>query len=264
MGVRNYPDIPVLSGDGRYLAFADQSPMGGINYSVLLRKTDGSPPVRLGEGYPLALSADDDLVLATVFTTPPSLMLYPTGPGVARRIDSGRFQTSSFAAGDVRVTGRDTVAFFCGAEPGQPARCFVHSLPRGSITKVTPPGITKGWISPDGSRVLAAVGDSFSVYPVGGGVPRPARGIRPGDVPIRWSPDGRDVWVWTDPNSVTSMHVDRVDPATGTRSPLLSVVPGELGGVRAFGKLTLADDPHVYAYVEYLYTSRLYTVEGLR
>jgi hypothetical protein len=41
-------------------------------------------------------------------------------------------------------------------------------------------------------------------------------------------------------------------------------VPGDLAGVRQVAELALADDPHVYAYAEFLYTSRLYTVEGVR
>jgi hypothetical protein len=264
MGVRDFPDLPVLSADGRYLAFSDQSALGGIDYAVLLRKTDGSAPVRLGEGYPLALSANDHLVLAAMVTTPPRLMLYPTGPGAARRLDSGQFQMLRYGVGDLRITDRDTVAFFCGARVGQPGRCFVDSLPRGSIAPVTPPGSARGWLSPDGSRVLAAAGDGFAIYPVSGGAPRPALGFRPGDAPIRWSPDGREIWVLSDPDAITPVRADRVDPATGARSPLLSFVPAELGGVRELIELTLADDPHVYAYTEFLYTSRLYTVEGVR
>jgi hypothetical protein len=263
-GVRDFPDMPVLSGDGRYLAFSDQSALGGVNYAVLLRKTDGSAPVRLGEGYPLEMSANDHLVLAVVVTTPPKLMLYPTGPGAARQLDSGQFPMLQYGVGDLRITGGDTVAFFCGAAVGQPGRCFVDSLPRGSITPVTPPGTSKGWLSPDGSRVLAAAGDSFEIYPTSGGAPRPALGLRTRDLPVRWSPDGREIWVWSDPAAITPMRVDRVNPATGARSPLLSIVPGDLAGVRQVAELALADDPHVYAYAEFLYTSRLYTVEGVR
>ncbi|MGH7584387.1 MAG: protein kinase domain-containing protein, partial [Gemmatimonadales bacterium] len=264
MGVRNYPGGPHLSGDGRYLAFSDQSAAGGVNYAVLVRKTDGSAPVRLGEGDPLAISAKGGLVLASVPTNPARLMLYPTGPGTARRLDAGQFQSLNYGLGGLRVAGRDTVVFFCGAEVGKPGRCFVESLQRDSIMPVTPLGVATGWLSPDGSHVLAAVGDSFAIYPVGGGAPRPAIGLRSDDRPIRWSPDGRNVWVWASPHTAASLQVVRLDPATGARSPLLSIVPGELVGVRALGELALSDDTHVYAYVEVRYTSQLYTVDGVR
>jgi tRNA A-37 threonylcarbamoyl transferase component Bud32 len=263
MGVRDFPSLPVLSGDGRYIAFSDQSALGGPNYAALLRKTDGSPPVRLGEGYPLALSADNGSALALVPTTPLRLAVYPTGPGATRQLNMGQLQTFGYTGG-LRVTGQDTIAFFCGAEAGQPGRCFIDSLPRESITPVTPPGISRGWLSPDWSSVLASDSGGFRIYPVGGGEPRPALGLRLGELPIRWSPDGREVWVVTDPDSPAALRIDRVNPMTGARSPLLNIVPGDLGGVRSLSEPTLADDPHVYAYIKFLYASRLYTVDGLR
>jgi serine/threonine protein kinase len=264
MGVRDLSDRPVLSADGRYLAFSDQSSMGGPDYSVLWRKTDGSPPVRLGEGNPLAVSRDDGMVLAGITTTPAKLMLYPTGPGAARRLDSGQFQILHIGGGEVHVTGRDTIVFFCATEPRQAERCFVDSLPHGSPIAVTPPGTSQAILSPDGRAVLAQVGDSMAIYPLGSGARRPALGLRPGDDLVRWSPDGHDVWVWTDPSSASSLDFDRVDLLTGARARLLTVVPRALGGVRGFEWPTLADDPHVYAYNQFLYTSLLYTVDGLR
>ena len=93
LGVRDLSTVGIMSRDGRYLAFADQGAFGGPNYAVLWRRTDGSPPIPLGEGEPAAISADNSLVLALVFSTPPKLMLYPTGPGTARRLDSGQFKS---------------------------------------------------------------------------------------------------------------------------------------------------------------------------
>jgi len=264
MGVRNWSGRPVLSGDGRHVAFSDQGSMGGANYSALWRRTNGSPPVRLGDGTPVSVSSRNSLVLAAVPLTPPELMLYPTGPGTARRIDSGQFQTLDLSEGDVRVAGSDTIVFFCGAEPERAERCYLDSLPKGSPMPVTPPGTSQAIISPDGLRVLARVGDSVAIYPLSGGAPRRALGVRAGDDLVRWSPDGRDVWVWANEGSVSELRFDRVDPVTGARAPLLSIVPRELGGVRGFDRPTLADDPRIYAYNQFLYRSLLYAVDGLR
>ena len=262
IGVRDLSSDGIMSRDGRYVTFADLSAFGGPNYTVMWRKTDGSPPVPLGEGGPMAISADDGLVLAFVFSTPPKLMLYPTGPGTAQRLDSGQYQSLAISGG-IRVAGRDTTVFFCGAEPKQAGRCYVETLPAGSITPVTPLGTTRGWLSPDGSRVLAAA-DSFSIYPTDGGPSQPALGFRPDDLPIRWSPDGHDVWVWANPYAISPLHVDRVNPVTGARASLVDIVPRDLTDVRAVGFLTLADDPHSYAFDEYPHVSRLFTVDGVR
>ena len=189
-------------------------------------------------------------------------MLYPTGPGRSRRVDSGQFQSLT-KSGALQVSPTDTTVFFCGAEPKQAGRCYVAKLPDGTITPVTPPGASPGWLSPDGSTVLVRT-NGFTIYPTDGGPPRPAHGFRPGDAPIRWSPDGHDVWVWSNPLAISPIRIDRIDPVTGARAALVSIVPRDPTGVRQLGFLTLADDPHGYAFVEYPYVSRLFTVDGVR
>src|SRR5664279_2532932 len=65
-----------LSQDGERLLFAETAV--GTNYAVCLRKTDGSPVTRLGEGWPADLSADGKWALAVVQSRPPQLVIYPT------------------------------------------------------------------------------------------------------------------------------------------------------------------------------------------
>jgi hypothetical protein len=76
---------PRISGDGRLLAFNDEAADAGVNYASMLRKTDGSPAVRLGEGSLYALSRDDAWTLSVIQTPSVQLMLYPTGTGHPRR-----------------------------------------------------------------------------------------------------------------------------------------------------------------------------------
>jgi Tol biopolymer transport system component len=78
-----------LSPDGQMLLFAETAL--GTNYTVCLRKTDGSPVLRLGEGWPADLSADGKWVLAVVQSRPPQLVIYPTGavrPSIWNRVRS--------------------------------------------------------------------------------------------------------------------------------------------------------------------------------
>src|SRR5262249_33886068 len=55
-----------ISSDGRTLLFTEEGEGGGSEYSVYLRQTDGSPPVRLGDGEADSLSPDGKWVLSTV------------------------------------------------------------------------------------------------------------------------------------------------------------------------------------------------------
>jgi hypothetical protein len=262
VGVRDV-SWAIVSGNGRYMALMDAGGLGGPNYTTLVRRTDGSPPVVLGEGLPLAISADGGLVVALVPTTPPKIMLHPTGPGVARRIDEGQFQILRGGAA-VRVTGGDTTVFFCGVEPRGPLRCYVDSLPGGALTAVTPPGTGPGLLSPDGSLALVRAGNDWVIYPVGGGSPRPVTGLRPSDQVVRWSPDGREIWVRATDAAVSPVRIDRLNPVTGARAELLTIAPHDLTNVRFIGYPSLSDDARVYTFAVYVYSSRLYTVDDLR
>ncbi len=45
-----------ISEDGKTMVFEEEGAGGGPNYSVFVRSTDGSPAVKLGEGYALSIS----------------------------------------------------------------------------------------------------------------------------------------------------------------------------------------------------------------
>ena len=251
---------PVLSADGKLAALSDQSATGGLHYTVLLRKTDGSPAARLGDGNPLAFSRDGRLLLVSVLSTPPKLMLYPTGPGDTRRLDQEEFESLSYSYGALFADGKRF--FFCGSLPKQGTRCFVGALAGGPLTPVTPEGTVQAVLSPDNQTIAAQVGDSFNLYSLTGGPPQPALGLTRGDNLSRWSPDGRDLWVYGELSSV--MRVDRVDPRVGRRARLTLITPSDRAGLREAVGLRFADDPRTYAYRQTRYTSTLFAVEGAR
>src|SRR5262249_3415363 len=72
-----------FSRDGKKVLFEEEADGGGPNYTVFLRDTDGSPPVRIGEGGGEAISPDGKWVI----TRPAKggvLSVVPTGAGEAR------------------------------------------------------------------------------------------------------------------------------------------------------------------------------------
>jgi hypothetical protein len=251
---------PVVSDDGNLVALSDQGTTGGLTYTVLLRKTDGSPAARLGEGQPLAFARDGRSLLASVLSTPPKVLIYPTGPGEPRRLDQGQFESLSFSLGALFADGKRF--FACGNLPKQGTRCFAGALAGGPLTPVTPEGTVQAVLSPDDKLVAAEIGDSFQLFSLSGNPPAPALGLEPGDFLSRWSPDGRDLWVYRRESVV--LRVDRVDPRTGRRSLLARITPDDRAGLRQAAGLRLADDPRVYAYRQSRYMSSLFLVEGVR
>jgi hypothetical protein len=265
LGIRDYSVISVLSDDGKYLAFSDAGARGGANYTLMLRRTDGSPEISLGDGQPIGFSADGNFVLASIPSTPPRLVLYPTGVGHSRQLNIGKFDELTFEPASDVVFDHDSRFFFCGARRGELGRCYVGSVDTDSVTPVTPPGTRRGWITPDGGSVLAVGPQGPALFPVAGGAPGPMHGLQPGDVPIRWSPDGHEAWVARESSdSALVLHMFSVNPETGARAPLTTIVPQNQNGLRSISFISLANDPRVYAYTRYNYTSLLFTVDGVK
>ena len=78
------------------------------------------------------------------------------------------------------------------------------------------PGLFHG-TSPDGRFVAAGGADRrVALYPVEGGQPRPIPGLEPDDQALRWTPDGRALYVWR--ASAPPGHIDLVEVATGKRT----------------------------------------------
>src|SRR5207247_199985 len=68
------------------LLLGEWSASEGPSGALWLRRTDGSPPIRLGEGAPVALSPDGKWALAVFTGNEPRLVLYPTGAGEPRQV----------------------------------------------------------------------------------------------------------------------------------------------------------------------------------
>jgi eukaryotic-like serine/threonine-protein kinase len=243
-----------LSQDGQTLLFAETSV--GTNYAVCLRKTDGSPVVRLGDGWPADLSADGASVLAVIQTRPPQLVIYPTGAGQTRRLERGGIE--NYATAQWFPDGRRVLVN--GNEPGKGTRFYVQDVEGGPPRPVTPEGTRDGLLSRDGKVVLArGPGESYSLYPIAGGEPRPAPGLGVDDIVAKWSADGRSVLAYR--RAEIPCRVERVFFASGERQPVEELAPSERAGLLSLRDVYLTDDLRSYAYTAYYRVSSLFVSE---
>ena len=248
-----------LSADGRSLLFTEYSGVFGNNYAVGLRKTDGSPVVRLGEGWAGDLSPDGRWALAVVATSPDRLMLYPAGPGEPRRLESGDLREYSSA----RWFSDGKRILVCGTEAKHAARCYAQDVSGGKPRPVTSEGTLNGSVSPDGTLILVQGGrGEYQLYPSAGGEPRAVPSLRPDDVVSRWTADGHGFLVY--PWSEVPARLERVDLATGRRDLVRRLAPPDLAGVVRIQNATVAGDESVYAYSATLRRADLFLVEGAR
>jgi hypothetical protein len=141
----------------------------------------------------------------------------------------------------------------------------MQSADGGDVRPITPEGAGAAWaVAPDGTRVAASDADRrLLLYSVDGGDPRPIPGAQPGDVPVRFTPDGRALYVLVRGDGPRA-EIHRVDLTTGERQLWKEVAPADPIGVYGVPRVFLSADgqSYVYSYVRML--DELYLVDGLR
>ena len=261
-----WSNFPRLFEDGKSVAFSEQGEAGGPGYSVYLRRLDGSAAVRLGEGNAVAASPDGKWVLTNqIRTTPPTLVLLPTGAGEPKTFPKDAIDRSAAVSFGAFLPDGKRIAFN-GNEPGKPPRVFVQGLDGGAARPVTPEGVTGRLAAPDGKFLLVRMpGRDFALVPLegGGGSPQPVRGLEPTDQPMRWAADGHSLFVASS-NDTFPARVYRLDLTTGKREVWKEFMPGDPTGITSIGPSAISADGKTILFGYSHTLSDLYIAEGLK
>jgi serine/threonine protein kinase/Tol biopolymer transport system component len=268
-----------LSANGKTLLFTDMWGFGesASGSAVYVRDTNGSDAVRLGEGIGLALSTDGKWALAFQSGPSPRLVLLPTKAGEIRALSVKNVvpEPEPFMAAFWSADGRRIL--FSGHEAGHPSRCYVFDVSSETVWPITPEGIRAcKTISPDGARVCypsegrhafcsAQKGEIFSSQPI--------PGIQKGDLPIRWSADGRSLYVrsafndplfFGEPVWEPSAKIYRLDLASGRRELWKELLSSDSMGGGGIQWVLLSADGKSWVYSSNRLFSNLFIVEGLK
>jgi eukaryotic-like serine/threonine-protein kinase len=232
-----------ISADGRTFIFQYFGEGSGTNYTSYLRKTDGSPAIRLGEGAATSLSLDGKWA-ATVLHTPPKIMILPTGTGQPATLERGVIDEYSWATWF--PDGKRIL--FTGRERGRPMRCYIQEVSEGSKPRaVTPEGVVGTQVSPDGKFVVAVnPGNQTSLYPIDGGEPRPFTGLAAGEKVISWTSDGHLLYVRGP--EVLPIRVYRLDPISGHKEMVKELIPADRAGLILAPRILVTPDGKSYVY----------------
>jgi eukaryotic-like serine/threonine-protein kinase len=254
---------PILAADEKSVVFSEQGEAGGAGYSVYQRKMDGSAPVRLGEGTPLAISPDGKWVLtALIGSTPSQIVLLPTGAGEPRPFPKDQIEHANGFFGAFLPDGKRIV--FNGNEPGRPPRVFAQDLAGGAAKPVTAEGVEGVLLSRDGTAlVIRAPDGGFSIAGLEGGAARPIPGLRAGDIPLQLTADGRHLFL-RDGSRALPARVFRLDLATGRREMWKELTPGDPAGITMLAPAILSDDGKTILFIYSRVLSDLYLAEGLK
>jgi dipeptidyl aminopeptidase/acylaminoacyl peptidase len=228
--------------------------------AIYMRKLDGSPAVRIGEGEGYGLSPDGRLALTVKLPERRPITLLPTGAGEPKTLDIGELtcQWANWFPDGRRI-------LIMGSEPGRGARLFVQDLAGGKPRAITPEGVTviTQAVSPDGRSIVARGPDGrLAIYPAEPGEPRPVPGLHPDEVPVRWTADGRSLYVSR--LSALPGIIEIVDLTTGRRTPWKQFVPPDPTGVEQAGPAVIAPDGKSYVYSYRRVLGDLFIATGMR
>ncbi len=245
----DYALLRDLSTDGKEVAFDDWGSAAGASGLAYLRKTDGSPAIKLGTWAEPVLSPDATRVFAFDAAAIGSTRfdLLPAGVGEIQKLTSlGIEQAASLGFMP------DGKAVYFAADDGHAWKMYLQEVSGGPPRAITPAISVKRnhfeshLVSPDGKLIFARDAEGKAeLYPIAGGEPRAISGWAPEDIWATWSADGRSAYIYQD--NKTSAAVFLLDLATGKRQLIRTLAPGDPAGVTAVLNVRMTADGKAYA-----------------
>ena len=182
----NSSSLADLSRDGRSVLFTEK--IGSGPSGVFLRRTDGSPAMRLGEGERPRLSPDGKWV-AAFLASKRQILLFPTGPGETRQLtcpDTGCARGFFLADGSGLIVD--------GFSKAGSIASFLVPLDGGPWRQVVSGDVCHA-VSPDGEHCAGGGPAGPTLVSLPDGKTEPVRGGEPGDRPLCFSADGKALFV---------------------------------------------------------------------
>ncbi len=214
-----------ISEDGQWVLLCGSGPVPGIEYKIYLQRTDGSPPVLIGEGGGWArLSPDGKHVLTGSLTDRTRIRLLPTGPGTAR--DLPAFDLKERRHPLWTPDGRGIIFF--GMDASGRRRLYAQPLDQGpprpfGRTYVMPPGLGNV-VSPDGRWVVAQDNTgAWGLEAVDDAESRAIPQINSNESVRQWTADSHSLYVAS--YAANSIVLDKLHIATGRRTHVATLNP---------------------------------------
>jgi eukaryotic-like serine/threonine-protein kinase len=259
LGWLGWAGLRDISRDGTKVLFEEEAEGGGPNYTVFLRDTDGSPPVRIGEGIAEAISPDSKWVITKPLKVG-ALSLVPTGAGQSRQLTH-----DNVSYDDVRFMPDGKHLLAVGIEPGHGARDYLIDVSTGGSTAVTPEGVS-GVAVPSNGKDVAVTGPDgkLGVWTFGGSAVRPIPGLDSSYFVSGWTPDGQSLYVSSRQGRQRTAKVYRVNVATGKMDFWKEFGTTLPAGATIGGALLFSSDTNAYAYPYGQVLCEAYVVKGFK
>jgi eukaryotic-like serine/threonine-protein kinase len=248
-----------ISPNGKQVLLEDQSDRAGSDYWVGLRSIDGSPPMRLGEGWGGTFSPDGKWTATGIASIPESTFLLPIGAGERKELRHPGIHTYGESAWFMPDGQR---VLFAGIEAGRLPRSYVQSIRGGPARPVTPEGILGRIPSPDGRYLVVLQPDQVrGIYDIQRGethtLPERSRRL----TPIAWSADSRYLYLYN--RAAPPCQIWGVEIAIGEEKLIRQLSPADPAGILEIFQVHMTPDQKTFVYGYDRYQSELYIVDGL-
>lgn len=149
-----------FSADGSKLLFHEGGEGAGTLGATYLRRMDGSPPVRLSEGYSLDLSPDQKWALIYLPGPRTQYRLVPTGAGTPRSIATPDIP-QAFAFGFAH--DREGI-LWVGLGKDDKQQVFISALDGTNVQAIGVPGVVPLLMSPNGKYVIVRTSSGVRLW----------------------------------------------------------------------------------------------------
>jgi Tol biopolymer transport system component len=217
---------PRLSKDGSEVLFTDLSEQSGNDYSVYVRKSDGSPAVRIaGGGYASDITPDGKWALVQLPDDPAKrLQIVPVGPGQARALHWDGMEprwAEWFPDGEhILMVARQSA---------QAEAVYLTDINGSTPKQLSPGNMSWGAIAPDGQSFISEQNRSVAVRSISDGSSKPIPGILVTEEPIGWA-GSKHVFVQ---NKIpTGLNIYKIDVESGQRELWQTLTPKDSMGLR--------------------------------
>jgi hypothetical protein len=232
------------------------------DYQTCWARSDrpGASLIGPGDGFAISPDGSRALVSSSDFQ---SLFIVPLGAGPTHTVPNPD-GLELMSIGNWHPNGRQIV--FAANKTGEPARAFLVDVESGKAAPFGPPGA--GWaiftpapISSDGRFVvLLDADDRPCLWPLDGGAPTPIPGADFEDQILAFTEDDSALFV---AGRSVPIVIERLDLATGERTPWLTVSPTDPAGLR-YAIATITPDGKQWALSTAKLLTDLFVVEGLK
>jgi eukaryotic-like serine/threonine-protein kinase len=216
---------PRLSRDGSEVLFTDLSEQSGNDYSVYVRKNDGSPAIRLtGGGYATDITSDGKWALVILPDDPAArLQIVPVGPGQARVLhwDGIQPRWAQWFPDGHRILME-------ASQSGQAAAVYLTDVDGATPKQLSPGDVPWGAVAPDGQSFIVDQKGALVVRSISDGSTKPIPGIRDPEFPIGWA-DSKHVFVQA--TAATGLNIYKLEIDTGQQELWQAIAPKDAVGL---------------------------------